>query len=446
MIGAKTDNSVEGSSGVTQVGGNLHGIPPETHKEMMQTALADLRKDLEGKHAEASRADQAELKMLQMQIDLLKSKISEQERRLANPEDSYREYLVRIAELEQLLENATVEIGDNRIKAATAELEAGNPELADEIFAEVEAHEAAAVARAAEAAFGRGLIAEGDIRWKDAAQFYAKAARLLPEMRTLSKAAEFAERSGDYQTALKYGQDYIEAAQRSGSDRDLATALNDQALNLHQTGRYDDAEPLYRQALEITERTLGPDHPDYATRLNNLAGLLQDTARYDAAEPLYRQALEIREKTLGLDHPDYAIRLNNLAELLRVTGRYDAAEPLYRQALEITEKTLGPDHPAYAIRLNNLALLLQATGRYDAAEPLHRQALEIGEKTLGADHPDYATDLNNLAVLYAYMKRFDAAEPLMAQAVQNTLAAFGAEHPDTISSQTSLDIIRKDMQ
>ena len=170
-------------------------------------------------------------------------------------------------------------------------------------------------------------------------------------------------------------------------------------------GAYDRAEPLFRQALEITKKALGEEHPDYATSLNNLAELYRAMGAYDRAEPLYRQALEIRKKALGEGHPDYATSLNNLAGLYRAMGAYDRAEPLYRQALEIRKKALGEGHPDYATSLNNLAELYHAMGAYDRAEPLYRQALEITKKALGEGHPDYATSLNNLAVLYQATNR-----------------------------------------
>ncbi|MEL6425496.1 MAG: tetratricopeptide repeat protein, partial [Pseudomonadota bacterium] len=69
------------------------------------------------------------------------------------------------------------------------------------------------------------------------------------------------------------------------------------------TGRYDEAEPLYTQAIEIDRNTIGEEHPDFATHLNNLAGLYGLTGRYDEAEPLYTQAIEILEATLGPEHP-----------------------------------------------------------------------------------------------------------------------------------------------
>ena len=67
--------------------------------------------------------------------------------------------------------------------------------------------------------------------------------------------------------------------------------------------------------------------PNYATRLNNLATLMMETGRYEEAEPLVRQAVEIGRETLGDGHPSYAIWLINLANLLMVTSRYDEAKP-----------------------------------------------------------------------------------------------------------------------
>ena len=70
--------------------------------------------------------------------------------------------------------------------------------------------------------------------------------------------------------------------------------------------RYTEAEPLFRRALAIREKSLGPDHPDVANSLNGLAALLNDTDRRAEAEPLFRRALAIWEKSLSPDHPNVA--------------------------------------------------------------------------------------------------------------------------------------------
>ena len=79
-----------------------------------------------------------------------------------------------------------------------------------------------------------------------------------------------------------------------------------------------EAEPLYLQALELTKRLLGEEHPHVATSLNNLALLYKSQGRYSEAEPLYLQALEIRERGLGANHPRTVTVRKNLEKLLRV--------------------------------------------------------------------------------------------------------------------------------
>ena len=208
--------------------------------------------------------------------------------------------------------------------------------------------------------------------------------------------------------------------------------------------RYAEAEPLYRRALEIDERSYGPDHPDVAIDLNNLAQLLKATNRLADAEPLMRRALEIDENSYGPDHPDVAIDLNNLAQLLQDTNRLADAEPLMRRALAIDENALGPEHPNVAIPLNNLAQLLKATNRLADAEPLMRRALEIDEKSYGPDHPDVARDLNNLALLLKATNRLTDAEPLLRRALAIDEKSYGPDHPDVAIDLNNLAQLLQD--
>jgi len=73
---------------------------------------------------------------------------------------------------------------------------------------------------------------------------------------------------------------------------------------------------LYRRALAIYEKVLGPDHADVATSLNNGAWLLHAKCDYAGAEPLYRRALAIKEKALGPDHPETKTIRTNLQALI----------------------------------------------------------------------------------------------------------------------------------
>jgi len=93
------------------------------------------------------------------------------------------------------------------------------------------------------------------------------------------------------------------------------TALNNHALSLKKMGKYPEAEPLSRRALEAHEKMLGPSHPGTLTVLSNRAVLLQAMGRFKEAEPLSRRALDCREQVLGASHPDTLTSLGNLAAL-----------------------------------------------------------------------------------------------------------------------------------
>ena len=184
-----------------------------------------------------------------------------------------------------------------------------------------------------------------------------------------------------------------------------------------------------------------------AAALNNLAGLYRNQGRYAEAEPLYKRALAIHEKALGPDHPDVATALNNLAELYRYQGRYAEAEPLYKRSLAIVEKALGPDHPDVAKALNNLAELYHEQDRYADAEPLYKRSLRIFEKALGPDHPDVEIPLNKLEVLYSDQRRYGEALPLIRRTVAHKTAAtwallpvlFGAQAEKLIPADEAVD-------
>ena len=122
--------------------------------------------------------------------------------------------------------------------------------------------------------------------------------------------------------------------------------------------------------------------------------------RYQEALPFAKKALELGKREFGVQHPTTGALHITLAQLYFAQGRYGEAEPLYQRAVAIVEKALGREHSIVATSLNGLALLYHAQGRYAESESLHERARAIWEKALGPEHPDVAASLNNLAELY----------------------------------------------
>ena len=165
-------------------------------------------------------------------------------------------------------------------------------------------------------------------------------------------------------------------------------------------GRYAEAEPLLRRALETREGTIGKEHPDTLGSLTNFAGLYKRQGRYDEAMPLLRRVFETCERIFGKDNPDTFMSMSNLALLYGDLGRYAEAEPLLKRALEGQERTVGKDHHDTVMSVIDLALLYQKQDRYAESESLFRRAMAARERVLGKEHPDTVAILGGLASLY----------------------------------------------
>ena len=66
-------------------------------------------------------------------------------------------------------------------------------------------------------------------------------------------------------------------------------------------GRYNQAELLYRRALEGMEKALGPEHPDTLTALINLAAYLYNQGEYTEALVWYEMSLVHSRKAFDDD-------------------------------------------------------------------------------------------------------------------------------------------------
>jgi CHAT domain-containing protein/tetratricopeptide (TPR) repeat protein len=237
-------------------------------------------------------------------------------------------------------------------------------------------------------------------------------------------------RQGNYPEAVKLSKQILDVRRRVLRPDDLAVDVNYYAYVLHEAGRYADAEPFYREALEICRRVVGTDHPATAAVCGNLAQNLHHQDRYAEARPFYDEAVDICIRLLGKDHPSTALAYNNLAQHLEGQGKHIEAEKILRGVLETFCQAEGNESPRALISRGNLASNLASQGRYEDAERLEREVLNSRLKplpaaafVLAAEHawrqnePDIARAYNNLAVDLDSQGRHAEAEPLHRQAL-----------------------------
>ena len=87
--------------------------------------------------------------------------------------------------------------------------------------------------------------------------------------------------------AVADGLQVIQPASDTAAD---AVGLTKQADSLLAAGRFGEAEPLYRRALAIREKALGPDHTSTLDMIHNPGNLYGDQGKLDVAEQMCTRA------------------------------------------------------------------------------------------------------------------------------------------------------------
>ena len=164
-----------------------------------------------------------------------------------------------------------------------------------------------------------------------------------------------------------------------------AAALHFLGLLLHQTGRSEEGLDLIEKSV-----TLQPGNADF---LNNMGTVMRDLGRIAAAIDFFRGAVDIR--------PDQLAARDNLGSSLKQLGQLDAAEEIYRG-------TVGRN-PFHVRARIGLAETMQEAGRLDEAIALFREALSI--------RPKDAELLYGLGVAMMEKGKLEEAADLARQAV-----------------------------
>ncbi len=157
------------------------------------------------------------------------------------------------------------------------------------------------------------------------------------------------------------------------------------AMDHHRTGRYADAEQLYRQILEVD-----PNQPDAWHLLGVIAYEVQ---RADLAVEYIQKAIAV--------NPHDGVYYGNLGLALQGIGRLDDAIQCYQRALQIA--------PGFVHAYNNFGNVLAELKRFDDALICYQRALQLD--------PNFAQAYNNLGNVLTDMNRHEDALPCYRRAL-----------------------------
>jgi tetratricopeptide (TPR) repeat protein len=196
-------------------------------------------------------------------------------------------------------------------------------------------------------------------------------------------------RSGDFERALPYYRRIYQSTLSRDGAQHIRTflAMRDLAEVYSRLSRYSEAESLFMKALEGLQ-SRPKDDPIVVLTKSYVANMYAAQQRYDEAEPLLRENLDLVRRRFGQGHPEVAGLLAQLGGNLLMQRKYAAAEPLLRECLAIRAAKLPEVWLTFRTR-SQLGSSLLGQMKYAEAEPLLLQGYE-GLKAREAGIPVWA--------------------------------------------------------
>jgi tetratricopeptide (TPR) repeat protein len=231
--------------------------------------------------------------------------------------------------------------------------------------------------------------------WTDAAAASPGATYRVRDLAGLGRAARL---SGQWQAAeAAYREALALAEETFGADsRATAGIAHDLAVTCKCTGRFDDAQALYRRALRAAEAC--GDEEFAAVILHNLGAVALARGEHAVGVVWARRGVELRER-LDSDALTLASDRSALAALLVGAGEHHEAERLLVWCRLTFAARLGGGHHEIGVVDSNLARLALARGDLDRAEIHALAALSIKESALGTDSPELAPTITMLGTI-----------------------------------------------
>ncbi len=193
-------------------------------------------------------------------------------------------------------------------------------------------------------------------------------------------------------SAIHYARMQYDVAERKGSKKYMAAALNLQGVAAWMQGDYATATEHLARTMTLQEE-LGDKH-GMARTLNNIGSIYKDQGDYAKAIDTYGRSLKIYEE--ARDKPGTALPLGNIASVYEKQGDYSRAIDYMTRSLAILQEAGDKHHMAQV--LNNIGLVYRNEGDNARAIDYFTRSLKIHEAIEARS--DMAKNLTNIGLVY----------------------------------------------
>ncbi|MBL7076927.1 MAG: tetratricopeptide repeat protein, partial [Kiritimatiellae bacterium] len=170
----------------------------------------------------------------------------------------------------------------------------------------------------------------------------------------------------------------------------------------------DFARRHYADAVTISEKRFGPNHPATEEVLYNLGMLLLGEGNVTAADGVLRRVLTSRIKRYGARNMRVAEILKPLIHVYKAQGIYDGLDAIGQRVLEIEMANMPLDDPRMIDTHTDLGDIYFNTDRASLAEPHYRRVLILREQHEGPDYYPEQESYTNFAQITVSGQQLDS--------------------------------------
>ncbi|MFN7670889.1 MAG: protein kinase domain-containing protein [Planctomycetota bacterium] len=226
------------------------------------------------------------------------------------------------------------------------------------------------------------------------------------------------DRVGDSDVAVAHSEKAIELLAPFGEkDPASITAILQLAVLKQRRGELEAAETLYLDGMRRQRLLYGEDHWAVAATRSSLAWLLYAHGRFDEAEPMLKEALAVFRRDLGEQSARASEAILRLGAIAAKRGDLAAAEALLADAVERYETLPSHHGEGRVASLGQLACVQWHRGRRTAAQATQQKAVDRAQRALPATHRAVTVEMTRLADMHAGLGDLAAAEALYRDAL-----------------------------
>ncbi|MCB1065768.1 MAG: serine/threonine protein kinase [Verrucomicrobiae bacterium] len=175
------------------------------------------------------------------------------------------------------------------------------------------------------------------------------------------------------------------------------------AIILHDLGRKEEAEAIYRKELEVWREIHGDiDHPMIANCLDNLGMVLLGNGKVQEAETILTEALDQGRRLYGDKCPHEDHVLSRLAVIAAQRGEWERELELLRDAVAVSARVYSPGHRYRKEPLNHLIKALFRQAEADTGGEARQRIAEL--EALSRSQDEVKIDEKRLAALKAGLR------------------------------------------